>query len=69
MQIKINELIASNEKASTRLVHIEDKTEQELKELASVYKDLSEEALATGKTHTSTSIDTIDEKKKTEDTP
>src|SRR5882672_251486 len=38
-QIKINELLASNEKASTRLVNIETKTEQELKELSDLYKD------------------------------
>ena len=62
-QIKINELIASNEKASTRLVNIEEKTEQELKELARVYKNLSQEATSSGKTHSSSSIDTRDEKK------
>jgi low affinity Fe/Cu permease len=56
-QIKINELLASNEKASTRLVNIETKTEKELKELSNLYKDLSETATTTGNTHTSASID------------
>src|SRR5450432_1656824 len=56
-QIKINELLASNENASTRLVNIEEKTEQELKELAGLYADLSEKATTTGNTHSSASID------------
>jgi low affinity Fe/Cu permease len=60
-QIKINELLASNEKASTRLVNIEEKTEQELKEVASLYTHLSEKAKTTGNTHASASIDTIGE--------
>lgn len=67
-QIKINELIASNEKASTRLVNIEEKTEQELKKLTNVYKNISEEATSTGNTHSSASIDKIDEKN-SEDIP
>jgi len=57
-QIKINELIASNEKASTRLVNIEEKTEHELKEISEAYKNLSDDALNTGNTHASASIDT-----------
>ncbi len=65
-QIKINELIASNEKASTRLVNIEEKTEQELKELANAYKSLSEEATSTGQTHSSASIDSRIEKKQSD---
>jgi len=58
-QIKINELLASNEKASTRLVNIETKTEQELKELAELYKELSDTATSTGNIHGSASIDKI----------
>lgn len=66
-QIKINELIASNEKASTRLVNIEEKTEKELKELADVYKTLSKEATSSGNTHSSASIDLIEDKYDKED--
>jgi low affinity Fe/Cu permease len=45
IQLKLNELIASNEKASNRLVDIEDLTEEELMVLKKFYitlADLSE---------------------------
>ncbi|MDF2931147.1 MAG: low affinity iron permease family protein [Chryseobacterium sp.] len=41
IQIKLNELIASSEKASNRLVDIEDLTEEELDELHRFYEKLS----------------------------
>lgn len=41
IQIKLNELIATNEKASNRLVSIEDLTEEELNVLKSYYMTLS----------------------------
>lgn len=42
IQLKLNELIAANEKASNRLVNIEDLTEEELLVLKTFYKRLSE---------------------------
>ena len=42
IQIKLNELIASNEKASNRIVDIEDLTEKELDQLHSFYEKLSD---------------------------
>ncbi len=42
IQLKLNELIAANEKASNRLVNIEDLTEEELLVLKKFYKKLSE---------------------------
>ncbi len=44
IHLKLNELIASNEKASNRLVDIEDLTEEELKILKKFYIKLSESA-------------------------
>ncbi len=42
MQLKLNELIAANEKASNRLVNSEDFTEDELLVLKKFYKKLSD---------------------------
>ena len=44
IHLKLNELIASNEKASNRLVDIEDLTEEELKVLKKFYIKLSKSA-------------------------
>ena len=44
IQLKLNELIASNEKASNRLVDIEDLTEEEIMVLKKYYIRLSEKA-------------------------
>jgi low affinity Fe/Cu permease len=42
LQLKLNELIAANEKASNRLIDIEDLTEDELRVLKRFYVHLSE---------------------------
>jgi low affinity Fe/Cu permease len=44
IQLKLNELIASNDKASNRLIDIEDLTEQEILVLKKFYIKLSEKA-------------------------
>ncbi len=41
MQLKLNELIAANEKASNRLVNIEELTEEELQTIKKFYQQLS----------------------------
>ena len=45
MQLKLNELIAANEKASSRLINIEDLTDEELQLIKSFYKKLAELSL------------------------
>ncbi|UKB84401.1 low affinity iron permease family protein [Chryseobacterium sp. MEBOG06] len=57
IQIKLNELIAANEKASNRIVDIEDLTEKELDQLHCYYEKLSDFAEDDGDIHTSHSID------------
>jgi len=57
IQIKLNELLASNEKASNRIVDIEDLTEKELDQLHLYYEKLSDLAEADLDIHTSHSID------------
>ncbi len=57
IQIKLNELIASNEKASNRIVDIEDLTEKELDLLHRYYEKLADFAEEDQDIHTSHSID------------
>lgn len=57
IQLKLNELIASSEKASNRLVDIEDLTEEELDKLKRFYIKLSELAAKEDDTLASHSID------------
>ncbi|KFF08345.1 low affinity iron permease family protein [Chryseobacterium luteum] len=57
IQIKLNELIAANEKASNRIVDIEDLTEKELDQLHCYYEKLSDFAEKDEDIHTSHSID------------
>ncbi|MBQ0152624.1 MAG: low affinity iron permease family protein [Chryseobacterium sp.] len=57
IQIKLNELIAANEKASNRIVAIEDLTEKELDQLHCYYETLSEFAEKDADIHMSHSID------------
>ena len=57
IQIKLNELIAANEKASNRIVDIEDLTEKELDQLHCYYKKLADFAEEDADIHASHSID------------
>lgn len=57
IQLKLNELIASDERASNRLVDIEDLTEDELKVLKKFYIKLSEKAKKDKDLHSSHSLD------------
>lgn len=57
IQIKLNELLAANEKASNRIVAIEDLTEKELDQLHCYYETLSEFAEKDADIHMSHSID------------
>ncbi|NIF05394.1 low affinity iron permease family protein [Chryseobacterium sp. Tr-659] len=57
IQIKLNELIAAHEKASNRIVDIEDLTEKELDQLHCYYENLAQFAKKDADIHTSHSID------------
>ncbi len=57
IQIKLNEIIAAHEKASNRIVDIEDLTEAELDQLHHYYEKLAELAKKDADIHTSHSID------------
>jgi len=57
VQLKLNELIACNEKASNRLIVVEDLTEEELTVLKNFYIKLSELAKTEKDLHHSHSID------------
>jgi low affinity Fe/Cu permease len=57
LQLKLNELIAANEKASNRLVDIEDLTENEIQVLKAYYIKLSEKAGKSKDLFSSHSID------------
>lgn len=57
IQIKLNELIAANEKASNRIVDIEDLTEKELDQLHCYYEKLADFAEDDEDIHASHSID------------
>lgn len=57
IQIKLNELIAASEKASNRIVDIEDLTEKELDNLHKFYEELSDLAESDNDLHQFHSID------------
>lgn len=64
IHLKLNELIASHEKASNRLVDIEDLTEEELIILKRYYVDLSERAEKERDLYSSHSMDEAEENHK-----
>ena len=57
IHLKLNELIASNEKASNRLVDIEDLTEEEIQVLKTFYIKLADKAEKEMDLHSSHSLD------------
>lgn len=61
IQLKLNELIAVNEKASNRMVDIEDLTEEELDKLHKYYEKISVLAGKEGDIHKSHSIDAAEQ--------
>jgi low affinity Fe/Cu permease len=62
IQLKLNELIASGEKASNRLIDIEDLTEDELKVIKKFYTKLSKLAETENDLHKSHSLDEASER-------
>ena len=57
LHLKMNELLAAHESASNRMVNIENKTEEELKELEKHYTNLAEKIDGTTDIHASHSIE------------
>lgn len=57
IHLKLNELIACNEKASNRLVDIEDLTDQEIEIIKKFYQKLSDLSESEEDIHSSHSID------------
>jgi low affinity Fe/Cu permease len=65
LNLKINELVSAHDKASNRLVNIENKTEAELIELSKHYSEIAEDSKKSGELHTTQSIEQkLNEKKK-----
>lgn len=60
IQLKLNELIASSEKASNRMVDIEDLTEKELDHLHKLYEHLADKAKKEKNIRESHSIQSIE---------
>ena len=61
LQLKLNELIASDEKASNRLIVVEDLTQSELEVLKKFYIKLAELAKKENDLHSSHSVDEADD--------
>ena len=64
IQLKLNELIASSEKASNRLIDVEDLTDEELKVLKQFYIKLAGLAEEENDIHISHSLDEASERSK-----
>jgi low affinity Fe/Cu permease len=61
IQLKLNELLAANERASNRMVDIEELTEEELDNLHRFYVTLAKLAKKENDIHCSHSIDAAEE--------
>ncbi|WP_443939678.1 low affinity iron permease family protein [Pedobacter sp. MW01-1-1] len=64
IQLKLNELIAANEKSSNRMIDLEDLTEDELDQLHTFYATLAKLAKKESDIHCSHSIDSANENSK-----
>lgn len=62
IQLKLNELIASHEFASNRLINVEAITEEELKTIRRFYEKLSEFAQKEGSLHETHSLDEAEDR-------
>lgn len=59
IQVKLNELLASQRGASNRLINIEELSEEEVRKLHQRYQQLVDQKCAGGKTTTASSIEDI----------
>jgi low affinity Fe/Cu permease len=68
LHLKMNELVASHDTASNRIINIEDKTEEEIRDLAKHYSTIAEKAKNSETMQSSHSIEhVIGEAKKREE--
>ena len=59
LHLKINELVASQENASNRIINVEEKTEEEIRELAKHYITIAENTKTSDKMQSSQSIEHV----------
>lgn len=59
MNLKVNELVSSNDLSSNRMVNIETKTEAEMQELEKHYTMIADESAKSGELQTTKSIEQI----------
>lgn len=64
LHLKMNELVASHDNASNRIINIEEKTEEEIRELAKHYSTIAENAKTSESMQSSQSIEHIIEEVK-----
>ena len=68
LHLKMNELVAPHDNASNRIINIEEKTEEEIRDLAKHYSTIAEKAKTSETMQSSHSIEhIIDEAKKKEE--
>ena len=68
LHLKMNELVASHDTASNRIINVEEKTEEEIRDLAKHYSTIAEKAKSADTMQSSESIEQIiEERKKEED--
>ncbi len=66
MNLKVNELVSSNDHASNRMVNIETKTEAEMQELGKHYTMIADESAKSGELQITKSIEQILERQNDE---
>jgi low affinity Fe/Cu permease len=69
LHLKMNELVAAHDKASNRMINIEEKSEEELRELAKHYSTIAEEVQASGIKQKSHSIERVLDRQDTDSKP
>lgn len=68
LHVKMNELVASHDNASNRIINVEEKTEEEIRDLAKHYNTIAEKAKTSDTMQSSQSIEQIiEEVKKAEE--
>jgi low affinity Fe/Cu permease len=59
LHLKINELVAAHDKASNRMINVEEKTEEEMDQLTKQYSNLADTGKSSADIHASKSIENI----------
>jgi low affinity Fe/Cu permease len=67
LHLKMNELVASHDNASNRIINVEEKTEEEIRDLAKHYSTIAEKAKSSETMQSSESIEQIIEETKKEE--